>query len=201
MCSFNAEGQGTFRGSDDSNPFVGKKGELHTERELRVETIYPRHMEKKIVRALIEAHPYEEVAYDLYALENVWDRAGAGAIGTLPDAMDGPAFLAHLQTTFRCQTIRHTRLPDKPLKQVALCGGSGSVLLSAAISAGADVFVSGDFKYHQFFDADGNILVADIGHYESEQFTKEIIYENLTKKFPTFAFHLSQVNTNPVNYF
>ncbi len=201
MCSFNAPGEGTFRGSEDSDPFVGEKGTMHTEPELRVETIFPRERESQILRAMIRAHPYEEVAYDIYPLANRYDQAGAGAIGELHEPADEQSFLQLLKDRFDTPVVRHTGFLDRKIKKVAVCGGSGSYLLPDAIASGADAFVSGDFKYHQFFDADGRILVADIGHYESEQFTKEIFYEFLMKKFPKFAVHLSEVNTNPVNYY
>jgi dinuclear metal center YbgI/SA1388 family protein len=201
MCSFSVPGEGTFRGSEESDPFVGEKGIMHTEPELRVETIYPEERENQIIRALIRSHPYEEVAYDIYPLANKYDRAGSGAIGELEKPLDEKSFLRLLKERFNTPVIRHSGLLDKKIKKVALCGGSGSFLLPGAIASGADAFVTGDFKYHQFFDADRGILVADIGHYESEQFTKEIFYELLTKKFIKFAVHLSEVNTNPVNYF
>jgi len=201
MCSFSAPGEGTFRGSEESDPFVGAKGTLHTEPELRVETIFPKDRENQIIRSLIRSHPYEEVAYDIYPLDNQYNGAGSGAIGELEKPLDEQSFLRLLKERFNTPVIRHTGLLDKKIKRIALCGGSGSFLLHGAIASGADAFVSGDFKYHQFFDADRRILVADIGHYESEQFTKEIFYELLTKKFTKFAVHLSEVNTNPVNYF
>ncbi len=201
QCSFSAKGEGTFRGSEETNPFIGEKGKMHTEEELRVETIFPKHLEKKIVQALLKAHPYEEVAFDIYPLTNVYKDAGSGMKGVLINPAGEKEFLALLKDTFKTDTIRHTPLTGKKIKTVAVCGGSGSFLLGEAIRQGADVFVSGDFKYHQFFDADGKILVADIGHYESEQFTTEIIYDLCIKKFPTFAFHFSKVSTNPVNYF
>jgi putative NIF3 family GTP cyclohydrolase 1 type 2 len=201
MCSFNTSGEGTFRGSDESDPFVGKKGTFHKESEWRIETIYPREKENQIIRALLRSHPYEEVAYDIYPLANTYDRAGSGAVGDLEKPMDEPSFLALLKERFDTPVVRHTRLLGREVQRIAICGGSGSFVLPAAKASGADAFVSGDFKYHQFFDADNRILVADIGHYESEQFTKEIFYELLTKKFTKFAVHLSEVNTNPVNYF
>ncbi len=201
MCSFSAPGEGTFRGSSTSDPYVGEKGTLHTEPELRVETVFPKERENQITRALMRSHPYEEVAFDIYPLANKYHKAGSGAIGELEKPLDEQSFLGLLKERFSTPVIRHTDLLDKKIKRIALCGGSGSFLLPGAIASGADVFVSGDFKYHQFFDADHRILVADIGHYESEQFTKEIFYELLTKKFTKFAVHLSEVNTNPVNYF
>ncbi|WP_163322170.1 Nif3-like dinuclear metal center hexameric protein [Draconibacterium mangrovi] len=200
-CSFNAHGQGTFRGSDTSNPFVGKKGEQHYENEIRVETIFPDYLQGKVINALVQAHPYEEVAYDIYSLDNKFDQIGAGMIGTLPKEKSETAFLRQLKKTFNTKIIRHTALLDKKVKKIAVCGGSGSFLLNQAIASGADFFVTGDFKYHQFFDAENKIVIADIGHFESEQFTKELFYELLTKKFPKFAIHLSEVNSNPVFYF
>jgi len=201
MCSFNAPGEGTFRGSDDSDPFVGEKGRMHTEPELRVETIFPKEREGRVLRALLETHPYEEVAYDVYPLDNEYSLAGMGVVGEMDKALGETEFLDRLKDCFGVPLIRHTKLLGRPVKRVALCGGSGSSLLSSAISSGADAFVTGDIKYHTFFDADGKILMADIGHYESEQFTAEIFYDLLTKKFPKFAVHLTEVNTNPVNYY
>lgn len=201
QCSFNAEGFGTFRGNDNTNPFAGNKGELHTEPEIRFETIFPEWKQKAIIHALKATHPYEEVAYDIYPLDNLNPQAGAGIIGTLPEAMDALELLGKVRATFNTPVIRHTPLTGIPVKTVAVCGGAGSFLLKDAIAAGADFFITGDIKYHQFFDADQRIVLADIGHYESEQFTKELFYELLTKKFSTFAVHLSEVNTNPVNYY
>ena len=150
---------------------------------------------------MLQAHPYEEVAYDIYQLENKYQRAGMGMIGELEKEMGAQEFLELLKKTFHAEGIRHTALLGKKIKKVAVSGGAGSFMLRKAISSGADVFVSGDFKYHQFFDADGRIIIADIGHFESEQFTQELFYELLTKKFPKFAVHLSDVNTNPIKYF
>jgi dinuclear metal center YbgI/SA1388 family protein len=200
-CGFFAEGTGSFRGNENSNPFVGEKGEIHTEKEIRFETIFPGFLQSGIIDALLKAHPYEEVAYDIYPLDNKFDKIGMGMVGTLPNPLPEKEFLKQLKNTFNTGLIKHTQLSGKPVKKVAVCGGSGSFLLNAAIAGGADFFVSGDFKYHQFFDADNKIVIADIGHFESEQFTKELFYELLTKKFPTFAIHLSEVGTNPVFYF
>lgn len=200
-CSFNSHGQGTFRGDDTTQPFVGEKGKHHYENEIRFETIFPAYIQNQVISALLNAHPYEEVAYDIYPLENKFQQAGMGMIGTLPNEMEESDFLSQLKETFQTGVIRHTALLNKKVKKVAVCGGAGSFLLNQAISAGADFFVSGDFKYHQFFDAENKIVIADVGHFESEQFTKELFYELLTKKFSTFAVHLSGVNTNPVFYF
>jgi len=199
-CSFSAPGAGTFSGNDASTPFVGKKGVLHTEPEIRLEVILPRHLTSKVVGALMSSHPYEEVAYDLVTIENEFPTVGAGMIGTLPNACDERSFLQRIKEIFGCQVIRHTPLLNRKISRIALCGGSGSFLTGKAISAGAELFLSADFKYHDFFEADKRIVLADIGHYESEQFTKEVLKEIVLKKFPTFALRLSDVKTNPVSY-
>ncbi len=200
-CTYNTNGTGTFRGNVASNPHVGKKGEIHFEPETRIETIFPKALKGNIIAALLAAHPYEEVAYDIYSLENKYSQVGIGIIGKLESPINEKDFLEILKQTFKTGTIKHTTLLNKTISKVAVCGGSGSFLLKKAIAAGADVFVSGDFKYHEYFDADGKILIADIGHFESEQFTKDVFYELLIKKFPNFAVCLSEVNTNPVYYF
>ncbi|TKG96070.1 Nif3-like dinuclear metal center hexameric protein [Puteibacter caeruleilacunae] len=199
-CGYSTNGKGTFRGGEDTNPFVGEKGEVHQEEEVRFETIFPKHIQGKVIQALLKAHPYEEVAYDIYALDNQFEQVGIGMIGELSNPEDELTFLKEVKDKFTCEVIKYTELNNKPVKKVAVCGGSGSFLLRNAISAGADIFITGDFKYHQYFDAEGKIVIADIGHYESEQFTKEVFYEILMKKFPKFALHLSGVKTNPVNY-
>ncbi|WP_340111291.1 Nif3-like dinuclear metal center hexameric protein [Maribellus mangrovi] len=200
-CSFNAHGQGTFRGDETTNPYVGEKGEQHYENEIRFETIFPSYLQRKVISVLENAHPYEEVAYDIYPLDNNFNQVGMGMIGTLPKEINEKTFLKKLKDTFKTDVVRHTALLNKKVKTVAVCGGAGSFLLNHAKAAGADIFVSGDFKYHQFFDAENKIVIADIGHFESEQFTKELFYELLTKNFPKFAVQLSEVNTNPVFYF
>ena len=200
-CSFNSHGQGTFRGNNTTHPFAGEKGKQHYENEIRFETIFPNYLQGKIINALLQAHPYEEVAYDIYPLDNLFDQIGMGMIGTLPKEKTEKAFLKQLKETFGPGAIRHTALLNKKVRKVAVCGGAGSFLLNRAISSGADFFVSGDFKYHQFFDAENKIVIADVGHFESEQFTKELFYELLTKNFSKFAVRLSGVNTNPVFYF
>jgi dinuclear metal center YbgI/SA1388 family protein len=199
-CSFNTNGTGTFKGNENSKPFVGEKNKLHNEAETRIETIFESYKEKQIIEALLKAHPYEEVAYDIYTLDNKHPQIGSGMVGELPAEMDEKAFLLQIKEVFGAKGIRFTNFLGKKVKKVALCGGSGSFLLNDAISAKADVFITGDFKYHQFFDAENKIVIADIGHYESEQFTPEIFYEVISKKMPTFAAYLSNLNTNPINY-
>ena len=199
-CSFNVGGTGTFKGNENSNPFVGEKNKLHIESEIRIETIFESYKESQIIAALLKAHPYEEVAYDIYTLDNVHPQIGSGLVGELKNDMDEKAFLLQIKEIFLAKSIRFTCFLGKKVKKVAICGGSGSFLLKDAISAKADVFITGDFKYHQFFDAENKIVIADIGHYETEQFTPEIFYEVISKKMPTFAAYLSHLNTNPINY-
>lgn len=200
-CGYNLEGTGSFRGGEDANPYVGEKGRVHYEKEIRFETIFPGWLQSKIVHALLETHPYEEVAYDIYPLENNFEKAGMGMVGELNEPLSEPDFLNLLKKIFGTGCIKHTQLQGGKINKVAVCGGAGSFLLNRAIAAKADFFVTGDFKYHQFFDAENKIVIADVGHYESEQFTKELFYELLTKKFPTFAVRFSEVKTNPVFYF
>jgi dinuclear metal center YbgI/SA1388 family protein len=199
-CSFNVDGVGTFKGGENTSPSVGKVGELHHENETRIETVVPTHMVDAVLRALKEAHPYEEVAYDVFALQNKYENVGSGLVGELEIEEDELAFLKRLKVDLKTDCVRHTNLLGKKVKRVALCGGSGSFLLNNAIAAQADVFITGDFKYHQFFDSENKIIIADVGHYESEQFTSELIYEILNEKFPNFAVSLTEKNTNPVNY-
>lgn len=200
-CSFNTPGTGTFMAGDGSHPFVGEKGHVHEEKEVRFETIIPSFLKEKVLNAMYESHPYEEVAYDIYPLKNSYKDAGIGMIGNLENEIDEKDFLDQIKNTFKVKCIRHTKLFNKKIKRVAVCGGSGSFLLKQAIRKKADIFISADFKYHQFFDAENKIIIADIGHYESEQFTTEIFYDVLTKKITNFAIHFSQVNTNPLNYY
>lgn len=200
-CSYNLKGEGTFRGDESTHPFSGEVGKLHTEPELRIETIAPSFLKNRIIKALIEAHPYEEPAYDIYPLNNEWSEVGLGMVGDLQEEMDITDFLAHLKKTTSTECIRHTQQVGDTIKRVAVCGGSGSSLLGKALAEKADVFVTGDYKYHQFFDGIGKIMIADIGHYESEQFIKGLFLEILTKKIPNFAFHLSEINSNPIKYF
>ena len=200
-CSFNLEGKGSFRGGDSTNPFVGEKGQIHYEPEVRIETILPDYLENVVLKAMFNAHPYEEVAYDIYPLDNTFDKAGAGITGKLPEQMTEKEFLVFVKDQLGIPVIRHSEFTGKKIVKVALCGGSGSFLIDRALSAGADIFITADIKYHDFFDVRGKMLLADVGHYESEQFTKEILYEIVTKKFTNFALLISDQSTNPVRYF
>jgi len=200
-CSFNTEGTGTFRGNADTTPFVGEKEVQHQEAEVRIETIFKVQDERKIILALLQNHPYEEVAYDIYPMAKKLDSVGAGMVGWLPEEMDNIAFLQHVKENMQAKVIRHTALLDKKIKKVAVCGGAGSFLLKGAIAAGADALVTADFKYHEFFDAENQLIICDIGHYETEQFTSNLLIDNIQEKFPNFAIRLTEHNTNPINYF
>ncbi len=199
-CSFNTSGIGSFRAGEGTKPFIGEQGKRHMENEVRIETIYPQHLESKLLNALFRAHPYEEVAYDLIPITNINKGIGAGLIGNLPSETPEMDFLLHLKKTMKADSVRYTALLNKKIKKVAVCGGSGSFLLADAIKAGAEVFVTADFKYHQFFDAENALVIADIGHYESEQYTVDLIYSILKKKFSTFVLQISNINTNPIKY-
>jgi dinuclear metal center YbgI/SA1388 family protein len=200
-CSFNIVGKGTFKAEEGADPFVGEIGKRHEEEELKIEIMYPAWRNRQVIKALLDNHPYEEVAYEVIAVENEHQYSGSGLVGELEKEMDTTKFLQHLKLSFDLQVIKHTALPDKPIKRVAVCGGAGSFLVPNALAAGADIFITADMKYHEFFDADGRIVVVDIGHYESEQFTIDLLASVLKEKFPNFAVLKTGTNTNPVRYF
>jgi dinuclear metal center YbgI/SA1388 family protein len=200
-CSFNTEGEGTFKANEGARPFVGNIGERHTENEVRIEVIFPAYLESRVIQQMKTAHPYEEVAYDIYPLSNKWEQAGSGLTGSLKEPIEEKELLVRLKSLFGLSIVRHTPFLGKKVKKIAVCGGAGSFLVSAAKASGADIFITGDIKYHEFFEADQSILLADIGHYESEQFTIDLIAEILHQKFPNFAILKTEINTNPVNYF
>jgi dinuclear metal center YbgI/SA1388 family protein len=200
-CSFSTSGSGTFKAGAGTDPYTGKIGERHQEEEQRIEVIFPAFLENKIISAVKKAHPYEEVAYDVVALVNQHPGIGSGVIGELPEPMDEKTFLSKLKSVFKLSLVRHTAFTGKKVSRVALCGGAGSFLISKVLGAKADAYVTADMKYHEFFDANGRMLIADIGHYESEQFTIDLLAEHLVQKFPTFAVLKTEVKTNPVEYF
>ncbi|WP_417786522.1 Nif3-like dinuclear metal center hexameric protein [Tenacibaculum sp.] len=199
-CSFNVEGKGSYRGNENSNPTVGEKGELMFEEETCITVTFDSYLEGKILSALFKNHPYEEVAYEVITLDNQNQHVGMGMIGELPSAMNEKDFLLFVKETFKTGCVRHSELLDKPIKKVAVLGGSGSFAIKNAMRAGADAYISADFKYHEFFKAEKRILLADVGHYESEQFTKNLLVDYLSKKFSTFAIILSEKSTNPIHY-
>lgn len=199
-CSFKVEGTGTFMPNELANPHIGSALKQEFVQETRAEVIFPGYLKDQILKALKKAHPYEEVAYYLTSLHNENQEVGAGMVGELPAPMEPLEFLQRLKISMDLRVVRHTKFINGPITKVAVCGGSGSFLLSKAIQAGAQVYISADFKYHEFFDAEDRILIADIGHYESEVYTKDLLKEVLTKKFPTFAINFSSTVTNPISY-
>jgi dinuclear metal center YbgI/SA1388 family protein len=200
QCGFNTHGEGSYRPGEQSSPFIGNKGELHYEKEIRFETVLFSHLKDKVLKALLLAHPYEEVAYDIYKLENDNIKEGMGCVGEFTEPIAVDRFLQIVASGLNSSGVRYSKPLGKPVKRVALCGGSGFSLLNSAISSGADAFVTSDIKYHNFFDAENKILLVDTGHYESEIFSTEILYDLIIKKFPKFAVRFSETNTNPINY-
>lgn len=200
-CSFAAPGTGTFRAGPGTDPFVGEQGEFHAEKEERLELIYPVHLERAVLAAMRKGHPYEEIAYDILPLSNTHPGIGSGITGELPEALDELEALDLFRKLFGLSLLRHTPLTGRKVKKLAFCGGAGSFLISSALGVGVDLFVTADLKYHEFFDADGRLLLADIGHFESEQFTINLLQEVLAQKFPTFAVLKTAIKTNPVQYF
>jgi hypothetical protein len=200
-CSFNIKGTGTFKAGEGTNPHIGEIGKREEANEEKVEVILPVYRRDLVVEAMLEAHPYEEVAYDIVALTNYFQEVGSGLVGELKAPMAEEDFLLMLKEQFKLAVVRHTPLLGKPIKTVALCGGAGSFLIKNAVGTGSDIYITGDVKYHEFFDAEGRLIIADIGHWESEQFTIDLLYDVLLAKFPTFAVLKSGVRTNPVHYF
>lgn len=197
-CSYNLTGKGSFRGLEGSDPYVGKKGEVHFEEEVRIETILPDYRLPTVLNAMFGAHPYEEVAYDIYPLNNVNDNTGAGLIGELETETDAISYLKKVKGILGSEVLKCSPLLEGKIQKVAICGGSGAFLISSAAKANADLFITGDVKYHDFFEHHGQMTIVDAGHYETEQFTKELLHSILKQKFPNFAVLISEINTNPV---
>ncbi|MEN3322968.1 Nif3-like dinuclear metal center hexameric protein [Mariniflexile soesokkakense] len=200
-CSFNVEGYGTFNGNENTNPVKGQKGTLHTEAETKITITFPKHLESKILQTLFKSHSYEEVAYEVITLENKNQNIGLGMVGELEDSITELDFLAFVKDKMNTKCVRHSAFLNKNIKKIAVLGGSGSFAIEAAKTTGADAFITSDLKYHDFFTAENSILLADVGHYESEQFTKNLLVAYLTEKITNFAIILSKTNTNPVKYF
>lgn len=199
-CSFNTEGIGTFKGNKDSNPSIGERGHIHYEDEMQISVTYAKHLESEILKTLFKVHSYDEIAYEVITLENKNRLIGMGMIGILETPMDELPFLKHLKLKMKTESVRHSNLLGQQIQKVAVLGGSGSFAINDAMAAGANIFITADLKYHDFFKAENKILLADIGHYESEQFTKSLLVSFLTKKITNFAIVLSKTNTNPVKY-
>jgi dinuclear metal center YbgI/SA1388 family protein len=199
-CSFVNEGTGSFKPEQNAEPIKGKVGAIHHEKESQINVTYSKSNEGKILNALFKNHPYDEVAYEIYSLENVNQHIGMGMIGTLKKPMQDLAFLNHVKKTMNATGVRHSKLLGKPVQKIAVLGGSGAFAISAAKASEADVLITADLKYHQFYEAEDKMILADIGHYETEQFTKNLLVDYLTKKIPNFAIRLSVSKTNPVKY-
>jgi dinuclear metal center YbgI/SA1388 family protein len=200
-CSFNSKGTGTFKAEQGADPYVGEVGKQHQEEETKIEIVFPAYVELQVVAALVAAHPYEEVAYDIFTMENVHYGMGSGIIGELEAGVSETEFLKNLRNIFKTPCIRHTPLLQTGVCKVAVCGGSGAFLIKQAIRQGAQFYITADVKYHEFFDAEGKLVVADVGHWESEQYTVELLHDLIAKKFPTFAVRKTALDTNPVQYF
>jgi dinuclear metal center YbgI/SA1388 family protein len=199
-CSYNSNGFSTYRGNQNSNPTIGTKGELTTTNETKIEVTFEKHLESKILKALFDNHIYEEVAYEIYDLQNEHQNIGLGMIGELETEMSEKDFLEFVKNKMQANGIRHSEFLNKKIKKVAVLGGAGSFAIKNAIMAGADAFLTADLKYHQFYEAENQILLADIGHFESERYTKNYIVDYLRKKILNFAIIFSEENTNPVKY-
>lgn len=199
-CSFNIRGKSTFTPGQDTNPHTGQPGKREETDEEKIEIIFPAYLKEKLITAMTDSHPYEEVAYDIIALNNYFQEVGSGLIGELDQPIEAIAFLQSIKQLFGLQVVRHTPLVKREVKKVALCGGAGSFLIKSAVAAGADIYITGDVKYHEFFDAEDQMIIADIGHWESEQFTIDLLHDVLRSNFTTFAVLKSEVRTNPVHY-
>ncbi|GAA4112039.1 Nif3-like dinuclear metal center hexameric protein [Aquimarina addita] len=199
-CSFSSKGTGTFRASEKATPSIGEIGKVHQEEEIQIQVTYPKHTERMVLKALFENHSYEEVAYEIITLENKNQNIGMGMVGDLTEPMDEIDFLKHIKKVFKTGCVKHSALLGKPIQRIAVLGGSGSFAIKNAQLEKADVFITSDLKYHQFYEAEGSLILADIGHYESEQYTKNLIVSYLRKKISNFAIILSDKNTNPIQY-
>lgn len=200
-CSFNITGIGSYKANQDANPTIGTKGKVHFEEEVQLGITFPKHLERNILQTLFKNHPYEEVAYEVVTLDNTHQQMGMGMIGDLPEEMEEGEFLSNIKKVFKANGIRHSQLLQKKVGKVAVLGGSGSFAIDAAINAGADFFVTADLKYHDYYKAEQKLVVADIGHYESERYTKNLLHSYLSKKNSNFAIILANTKTNPIKYY
>ncbi|TVZ27385.1 dinuclear metal center YbgI/SA1388 family protein [Gillisia sp. Hel_I_86] len=200
-CSFSIPGTGSFNPNENANPTIGKKGEIHFEEEIQIGATFPKHLEGKVLKALFDNHPYEEVAYEVITLDNSHQQMGMGMIGELPEALEEEELLSLLKKTFKADGIRHSQLLAKKVNKIAVLGGSGSFAIDAAKNAGANFFITADLKYHDYYKAEQKLVVADIGHYESERYTKNLLHSYLSKKISNFAIILANTKTNPIKYY
>ncbi len=199
-CSFTSEGLGRFQPSTEANPHTGTANVLSEVNEVKIEMIFPAHLTSAILTALKSTHPYEEVAYSIYSLDNSWENVGSGFVGNLEKSLSPEEFLVFVKKRLGLQALKHTALPKGPISRVAVCGGAGSFLIKEAIKQSCDAYITSDIKYHEFFDAENQCLLLDVGHYESEVMIIEAIHDYLSKKFSNFAVLKSETNTNPVRF-
>lgn len=200
FCSFNSIGKGTFRSKKNSHPFVGECNKFHEKKEIRIETIFPAYKKKEVLHTLLVSHPYEEPAYDFYPLLNYWDKIGSGVVGELFSEEDEKLFLQKIKTIFHLKNLRHSSLTKKNIRKIALCGGSGNFLIEDAIACQADVFLTGEAQYNDYYNINNKILLVVMGHYESEHCAKDIFFDIISEKMPNIAIYLSKMDTNPINY-
>ncbi len=199
-CSFNTNGKGSYKAGEKANPTIGEIGKTHYEEETQLNVTFSKANQARIMKALFSSHPYEEVAYEVITLENTNQNIGIGMIGNLQEPINDIAFLKEVKQKMGAEGIRHSQLLGKKIQKIAVLGGSGAFAIEAAKAAGADILITADIKYHEFYKAEGKMIIADIGHYESEQFTKNLLVDYLTKKIPNFAIRLSESKTNPIKY-
>ena len=198
-CSFNQIGEGSFRALDAANPFVGEVNTLHFEDEIKIDTVFPSYKKKEVLTALFSSHPYEEPAFDFISLQNTFSKIGSGVIGTLTNPIKDVDLLNSIKEKFNVNCLKYNRLENKTVCRIAICGGSGAFLLQQAINSQADVFITGEIKYHDYFGHD-DILMAEIGHFESEQYTNNLLYSLIHDSFPVLPIKISSVNINPIKY-
>ncbi|MEM9143795.1 MAG: Nif3-like dinuclear metal center hexameric protein [Bacteroidota bacterium] len=199
-CSFSVTGTGSYKAGEGALPAKGAIGTTHYEKEEQINVVFPKSKEDQIIPVLLKNHPYEEVAYEIYSMDNTDPYLGMGMVGQLERPLDELDFLQKVKQKMQASGIRHSRLLGKKVQKIAVLGGSGAFAIGAAKAAGADIFVTADIKYHQFFEAEGKLVISDIGHYETEQFTKNLLTDYLRKKIPSFAIRLSESKTNPITY-
>lgn len=197
---FGVQGTAGFKPKAGANPSIGSIDHYMSKPEMKLEFVFPSHLQQGILQALKKVHPYEEFDYKIIRLENTNQEVGAGLVGDLSMPENTDDFLRRIKAVFGCGVIKYAGKKPSKINKVALCGGAGFFLLHAALSAGADVYITADVKYHEFFDAENRILLADIGHYESEQFTKELIADKLSAALGDLTLLVSNTDTNPVNY-
>jgi len=202
-CSFRTKGQGSFKGSKKTSPSIGKKLNYEKTDEIKLEVLIDSWKLNEILSAIRSVHPYEEIAYDVYPLNNENVNYGIGAIGELHTAMNQREFFNHVSKSLKINNFRYTTGKTNKIKTVAVCGGSGSEVIPAAIKKGADALITADIKYHTFFDNERKILLIDAGHYETEIFSLNEVNKRLAdlikkKKNKVFKYNGS---TNPVIFY